>query len=358
MAKINRFHVLLVISFLFVILACYYLKDTAYSIIIALVLAYAFSPVIDYFEKKKVHRVVSSAILVLLVVIIVSFAVILLLPVAVDQLKLFITEVPAYFGKLLDWLVGYLQSKGISVPLGSVDLIEELKKSAMGIRFSDISPWSKFGIGILHNVFVIFSKFLNVLILLVFFFFFLVEIKDLKQRILDLTPKGFQKSHAGIAERINGVLHSYIRGQLLVVTCMACIYSIILTSIGIKFSLVIGLLSGFLGIVPYMGIFTGFLLSMFAVFIDVFAWQHFIGVLITYSVFPFIDGFFVTPKVVGNKVGLTTLESLFAILLGGSILGFWGLLIAIPIGGAIKLIVGYIIQLYYEGRKKTQPITS
>ena len=135
---------------------------------------------------------------------------------------------------------------------------------------------------------------------------------------------------------IDGVLGGFIRGQIVVALALAVLYSTGLLITGLRFGVIIGVAAGILSVIPYVGFFVGILVSSVIVLVDFSGWGMVIGVAATFGVSQVIEGYILTPKLVGNKVGLNPLETLIAVLVGGEVGGIVGLLIAIPTGGIAK----------------------
>jgi predicted PurR-regulated permease PerM len=134
----------------------------------------------------------------------------------------------------------------------------------------------------------------------------------------------------------DGVLGGFIRGQILVALCLAVLYSAGLLITGLRFGVVIGVTAGILSVIPYVGFLIGLLASAVVVLVDFSGWGLVFGVAATFGVSQLIEGYVLTPRFVGNRVGLNPLETLIAVLVGGEMGGFAGLLIAIPACGILK----------------------
>ena len=155
--------------------------------------------------------------------------------------------------------------------------------------------------------------------------------------VLDLAPPRWRPDAAKRLDQADGVFSGYLRGQMLVASILAGLYCVGLSLLGIRFGIVIGLLAGFLNIVPYVGLLTGLTLSLTMAAVDFAGWGRLVGVLAVFGACQFAEGAFITPRVVGDKVGLSPLESIIALILGGEFGGLAGLVLAIPVAGTLKI---------------------
>jgi predicted PurR-regulated permease PerM len=178
--------------------------------------------------------------------------------------------------------------------------------------------------------------FVNLVIIPVFFFYMLRDIDFIRENFYRFVPDTVEGNVRNYLGMVDGVLGGFIRGQILVALCLAVLYSAGLLITGLRFGVVIGVTAGILSVIPYVGFLIGLLASAVVVLVDFSGWGLVFGVAATFGVSQLIEGYVLTPRFVGNRVGLNPLETLIAVLVGGEMGGFAGLLIAIPAGGILK----------------------
>lgn len=142
---------------------------------------------------------------------------------------------------------------------------------------------------------------------------------------------------------VDEVLSGFIRGQIIVAVCLAILYALGLGLSGIRFGVLIGVVAGLLFIVPYVGSVLGIIAATMVLLVDFSGWGQVAAVAATFAIAQLIEGYLLTPRIVGNRVGLNQLETLIAILVGGEIAGLTGLIMAIPAWGIIKRSMQFLL---------------
>jgi predicted PurR-regulated permease PerM len=298
-------------------------------------LAYLLDPLVDKLEAKKVPRSVSILGILVLFILLVVLMVSLIIPYLWEQGIAFVNEAPELAQKALDKLAGWgvvPQTASQSVP----ELLEQLKTNLLAGGMDFVRPLAS-GLFKATSGFLGFVlAFVNLVIVPVFFFYMLRDIDIIRENFYRFVPDTVENNVRNYLGMVDGVLGGFIRGQILVALCLAVLYSAGLLITGLRFGVVIGVTAGLLSVIPYVGFLIGILVSSVVVLVDFSGWGLVFGVAATFSVSQIIEGYVLTPRFVGNRVGLTPLETLIAVLVGGQMGGFAGLLIAIPAGGIIK----------------------
>lgn len=197
------------------------------------------------------------------------------------------------------------------------------------------------GLGLLNTI-------LNITLLPIFVFYLLRDWDLLLKKILSFIPS---RHHNGLTETLTEVderLSAFVRGQIKVCIYLAVLYTVGLLIVGIDLAIPIGILSGTLFIIPYLGTVVGIILGVFMAILKFgFSW-HVLGVFGVFAVSQSIEGWFLTPYIVGDKVGLSPMVVMIALIVGGSILGIWGMMLAIPITAVLSVIGSRWIQAYIK----------
>ena len=166
--------------------------------------------------------------------------------------------------------------------------------------------------------------------------------------IRDLLPRNLEDEVSRTASDVDEVLAAFFRGQLLVMFALGVIYSVGLSVLGLEFGVLIGMGAGLLSIVPYLGSIVGVLV---AVGVAVFQFQdvvHPLLVLVVFAVGQSAEGMYLTPKLVGDQIGLHPVAVIFAVLAGGQLFGFLGILLALPVAAALNVLVRHAHGKYRE----------
>ncbi|EKD27833.1 MAG: hypothetical protein ACD_79C00548G0001, partial [uncultured bacterium] len=239
----------------------YLIPSTLQPVLIALLLAYAFDPVIDYFEKKGASRKKVVFWFLILVIALVIIMITVLIPYLVIQLGDLIENLPKYVMKALNWI-------STQIPLGTNTIKDKIlavvEKQYNTENFTNLAKFIKISFSSTAKWFISLA---GALIIPVFFYFFLLDIDRLKSGIFKMIPKPYQQFIKVRLMKFDEVLSGFIRGQLTVVMILSLLYSIGLLIVGIPYGFLIGIIAGILNIVPYLGVSLGILASLLMAFI-------------------------------------------------------------------------------------------
>ncbi len=199
------------------------------------------------------------------------------------------------------------------------------------------------GIGILNAI-------LNLTLLPVFVYYLLQEWDRLVAAIDDLVPARFRPRVRRVATEVDQRLSAFVRGQLTVSGIMAILYSVGLWLVGIDLAVPVGVLSGVLFVVPYLGTAVGIVLGLILALMKFGLGAELVYILVVFALVQLIEGYLLTPKIVGESVGLHPLVVMVALIVGGSLLGIWGMLLAIPITAVLSVFGGEWLEMYRKSR--------
>ena len=312
------------------------------SLTLAFALAYLLDPAVDWLEHKKVPRAASILVILLLAVGIISVALSYLIPYLWREAVQFIHEAPELAEKALLKIAGWgllPEEMTRSVP----ELLKEIKGQLLAGGWSTIKP-------LVTGLFEATSGFVgsllavvSLVVIPVFFFFILKDIDNIRDSFYRFVPDPIEDWVRDYLHMVDGVLSGFIRGQIMVALSLAVLYSVGLGITGIRFGVLIGVVAGLMFIIPYVGTVIGVLASATVLLVDFSGWGQVMGVVATFGIAQAIEGYFLTPRIVGNRVGLNQLETLVVILVGGEMGGLAGLIIAIPAGGILKKTIQFLL---------------
>ncbi|PIR95990.1 MAG: hypothetical protein COT92_03480 [Candidatus Doudnabacteria bacterium CG10_big_fil_rev_8_21_14_0_10_42_18] len=300
----------LVVAFLWVI------RDLIILFLLALILASVMEPMVEYFNKKRVPKAVSILTVYIIVLGAVGVVVYLLIPPVVEQFKQFAHNLPHY--------AGLLQEK-----LGtSFFETENLKNLFAGGNVSG---------GFLHSTFGVFNGALSFITVLALSFYIVTEERGMKNSISDLLPPQHQKFTSNLIDKIQKKMGLWILGQLILSFTIFVVTFIGLKLLGVQYALFLALLAGVLEIIPYLGpILSAVPASLFA-FIQ--SPPLAVAVIVLYIIIQQTENYLLVPKVMEKTVGMSPLVVLVALLVGFQLAGIIGFLIAVPLAGAITVVI-------------------
>lgn len=329
-----------------VILALWLLGDIMLPFIAGLVLAYFLDPVADGLERLGLPRLAATLLILISSIVAIAVLLVLLLPVLGDQIARFSTNLPNFMQALVklfndlapQWLKDMLASSGTNLPASLSDLAGKAAGWLAAILTSILS-------GSLALV--------NVLSLLVVTpivaFYMLNDWDHMVAKVDGWLPRDHHNTIRALARQIDEAMAGFIRGQGTVCLTLGVFYAVALSFAGLNFGLLIGLGAGLLSFIPYVGTIIGGVLAIGMALIQF--WPDWVQVLIIVAIFvagQFIEGNFLSPYLVGNRIGLHPVWLMFALFAFGYLLGFVGLLLAVPLAAAVGVLVRFGLQQYLK----------
>ncbi len=313
--------ILLALAFLWVI------RDIVIVVLLALVLASAMEPMVEYLHSKHIPRFVSVLGAYIIVIGFIVAMVALLSPLVVDQARVLSENLPAYAVEL--------QAKYPSLNLlfGGADLstIAEKMLASGGA-----------GSNIFDRTLGLFNGLVALVTVLVISFYLVAADKGMKQFVGDLVPTQYQKTIVSLIAKIQRKMGMWVVGQFLLSVFIFLLTYVGLTILGVEYALVLALIAGMLEIVPYIGPFVAAIPAVFFALIQ--SPPLVIGVVILYILIQKVEGYILVPKVMEKTVGTSPLVVLLALLVGYKLAGILGILLAVPLAGAITVIIQEFFQ--------------
>ena len=332
-------HFLILTVFIFLI---WFLDDASQIItpfLISFALAYLFDPLVAKLEKWKIKRWISVLLIVLLVLGILIILSIVLIPIIIDELTSLVKLSITHSGAVAGWL----EKKGNELlPLFSFDngKVQEFLISELPGKIQQVlETVFKGALNVTSAISTAISQLLN-LILIPFLFFYLLKdfnkIQKWFHNLLQLKPEyNLQK----YATNIDDIIAGFFRGQLTVCLIVAILTSVGLSLFGVRYALIIGIMAGVLNIIPYVGLLITLGFSITIALFSPSPTIEIIKVVVIIEIVQIIEGSFLSPKIVGDKVGLHPAWVMFSILILSHLLGFLGLIFAVPLAATIKIFV-------------------
>lgn len=313
--------ILLLLGFLWLI------RDIVVIVLLALVLASAMEPVVEYFNKKKIPRSVSVLGVYVLVIGLIVVVVTLVSPTIVDQFKLLSENFPQY---LADIQSRYPQ------------LVSFLGGSEFGtVAKSLLGSGNNFG-GVVSRTVGLFNGLFAIVTILVISFYLVSADRGMKKFIHDIVPTKHQNTVMNLIAKVQHKMGMWVVGQLILSLFIFVLTYLGLTILGVKYALFLALIAGLLEVVPYVGPFLSAVPAVFFALIQSPAMV--IGVIILYIIIQKTEGYILVPKIMEKTVGTSPLIVLLALLIGFKLAGILGLLLAVPLAGAITVVIAELFQ--------------
>ncbi|MFT3691704.1 MAG: AI-2E family transporter [Kofleriaceae bacterium] len=313
-----------------------YLATVLAPILAALGIAYMLNPVLDRMHARGMPRMLGAAILLVGLVGIVVGGVTFVAPKVVSQLTQFVHDSPRMIRNLSEWTHAHF---GVKLPDEWSTYTEQLDLAS--------GPLGDLASAAVGGVFHLLGMLAETLLVPVFAFYFLVDWPNLLRRIDHMVPPRRRNEVREVAREIDGVISGWVRGQAIVTTLLAILYAIAFTIVGMPLSLPIGLLVGALTVIPFVGTFVGAMIAAGVTIADGGSMETLGMVAGVILVLHLLEAGVLTPKIVGHRVGLSETGALFAVVAGGKLLGFVGVVLAVPIAATAAVLVRYAVR-YYE----------
>lgn len=341
----NRNWVIWLTIFVFFCAAVYVLRSVLLPFVAGIIIGYLLDPWASKFEKWGINRTCATILVLLLVVLIIVPALILLFGLIDEQLGHFLKAVPAYLTALSRKIEPILIKLQDDFPGLQPEKIREYIRGNMANGIKLLGNVVK---GVVTGGFALVNVLSLLLITPIVAFYMLRDWDTFVGKVDSLLPKHYKKSIEKQAREIDCILASFIRGQLSVCVLLGTFYALGLYFVGLDLGVLVGFLAGILSFIPYVGTISGFVVSLAIAFAQFDNMVPILQVVGVFLVGQFIEGNFLTPKLVGDSVGLHPVWIMFALLAGGVLLGFLGLMIAVPVAAIIGVLMRHAIENYKE----------
>ncbi|MBI3330455.1 MAG: AI-2E family transporter [Nitrospinae bacterium] len=326
----------------------YLLRVVLIPFFIALALAYLLDPAVDELERLHLPRTLAVVLLLVGVLAAVAGGAIVIYPAVRLQVETLAAELPRYLETLQDWITPLIKRVSQMDPGRVQALLQEALQRFEGVPLQLLAGLSRVLGSTLVSLYGLITIALNLFVIPVATFYFLRDIDRMRAAFPTFLPVSYREWVMAKLAEIDMVLAGFVRGQLIVALILTGFYSIGLTLVGTPSSVLLGILTGVASVIPFMGLVVGFPLSLALTFLRFYDWQHPVGVLAVFAAVILIDANFITPKVMGERLGLHPVVVLLAVLVGGHLFGFLGILLAVPMAAVFKVFWRSILDFYRD----------
>ncbi|GAB6197516.1 AI-2E family transporter [Lysobacter xanthus] len=317
--------------------------------VVAALLGWLGDPIVDRLVARGRSRGTAVALVFSTMTLAFVLLLVLLLPMLQRQIVTLIESVPRYSAWIGETLLPWVEARTrLDVDryfdVGyAVTMLREHWESAGGIAKSVLGYVTRSGSMLLGLA-------VNAVLVPVLAFFFLRDWDALVERIAALIPPRHLPIVTRLARESDVVLAGFLRGQFMVMLILGIGYAVGLQIVGLDLGILIGLVAGLLTFVPYVGPASLLVLGGIAALVQFGDWQHVVGVLVVFSIGQVVESYWLTPKLVGDRIGLHPMAVIFAVLAGGQLFGFLGMLLALPIAAVANVLLRYAQERYRASR--------
>jgi predicted PurR-regulated permease PerM len=328
----------------------YLLAPVLTPFVAAALLAYIGDPLADRLERLKLPRTLAVVAVFLLTILVLALLVLLVGPLIRSQVSALFSALPK--------IILSVEQEWLPNIMGFLDIEpgEDIGVGAFLERYSDMAgTWAT---TILMSVSksggALAAAVLSLFLVPILTFYLLRDWDQIKSHLSALIPSKQRATVLKLAHETDDVLGAFFRGQVLVMFALGAIYATGLSIVGLKYAVAIGVVSGLVSFVPYLGFVFGIGLAALTVVLEPNPLLLMVGVVVTFSIAQLLEGSFLTPKLVGDRIGLHPVIIIFAVAAGGQLFGFFGILLALPAAAVLSVLVRFAYDRYLKEHPEIQ----
>jgi predicted PurR-regulated permease PerM len=343
---------MIVVALALTLWLAYLLRGVLVPLFLAFLLAYALDPFVDRLELLRVPRALGAIAVMLAIASLFIVGVVYGIPLLLDELRDAAKDFPDQLHRLEIRIEPWLWA---NFKLKLPHTMSDLYRTLYGRVQEEIPTMLDAGARALFGTLSYVAVILSALIVPVFALYLLIDFDRIVSRVGELIPRRWHPPVADVARQVHRTLGGYVRGQLTANIVLAALYALGLRIVGIRLAVPIGVLTGMLAFVPYIGFATGLLLALAMATLDWHGIGPVLGVIAVMGLVQLADGMLVTPRIVGRSVGLAPLEVLVTMMAAASLFGFLGVLLAVPLGAVVKILISRGVRAYLSSEFYRRP---
>ena len=313
---------------------------------VAAMFAYLFDPLVGMLQRLRLGRSTAVGIVFLGLTVLLVLMLLALIPYLQRQVATLIQALPAWIAWLQNDAIGWLNATfGLTLEMPDTQqlatIVQEHWKEAGGTAATVVAKVSQSGFAILAWI-------ARLVVVPVAFFYLLRDWPVLLEQIRALLPRSLEAPVMQLARESDETLSGFVRGQLSVMLVLGVIYAVGLRLAGLDVGPLIGIIAGLISFVPYLGAILGVMAGVIAALVQYHDWLHVILVLGVFGLGHVLESYVLVPRLVGEKIGLHPLAVIFALLAGGELFGFLGVLLALPVASIVNVVLRYLHARYRD----------
>jgi predicted PurR-regulated permease PerM len=324
----------------------YGLRDVLTPIFLAFSIAYILDPVVDWLAAWHVPRPAGIALVLGGTLGLVGLFLVLVLPGIATDVAGVIQELPTQLLALWATMAPWLEQRGIAVPHTTTEWVARLNALASEVASAMLAPAGSVVSAVIGGTFSMLGSMAAALVVVVLAVYLLNDFDRITAGVHELLPQRWQAIVTSYAQDIDGMLSHFMRGQLMVMVILAVLYSSAYALLGVRLAVPIGMAAGVLNFIPYLGSAFALVAGVLMSLLEGWHGGQLVGVVLAYTAIQTLEGFVITPRIVGQTVGLSEIWVLVALFVGGELFGFLGVLLAVPAAAIAKIFVTRAVQYY------------
>jgi predicted PurR-regulated permease PerM len=316
--------------------------------IVGFIVAYLLNPIVEKSANKNIPRWASAILILAVFFIFVLIGLLFAIPVLVREMVDFFQLLPSLIQSGHTWATEKLNNFGVAVPQNMADL-RAIDTAFISEKSGDVLNAGKSVLGgLLKGGMAIIGVITFLVLMPIVAFYMMVDWPRIIAKFHDLLPQNNKKRIKEILSDIDTSLSGFIRGQLTVCLLLGGFYAIALSFMGLQYGFFIGVAAGLLSIIPYIGSMFGLIASVGMAFYQFGGWEYPLIALVIFALGQLVEGNYLTPKLVGGSVGLHPLWVIFVLMAGGALMGFVGMMIAVPVAAIIAVLIRHGLKDYKQ----------
>ena len=317
--------------------------------VIALMLGWLGDPLVDRLEARGRSRNTAVVMVFVLMVLLIALALLILVPMIERQITTLVVALPQGQAWLMGTAIPWIEAKtgfelmGWLEPDRLIDWVRSHWQQAGGVASTFFGYLSRSGFAMVAWV-------VNLALLPILAYYFLRDWDKLVERVASLIPRNQVEIVSRLAKESDEVLGAFIRGQIVVMIALGVVYAVGLSLVGLKLGLLIGMIAGLISFIPYLGATTGIVMAVLAALVQAQGFDVKLLVLVgvVFTIGQLLESYVLTPRIVGDKIGLHPVAVIFAVMAGGQLFGFLGMLLALPAAAVINVLLRYAHERYRQ----------
>lgn len=318
------------------LLLIYLLAPILTPFLLGALIAYLADPLVRYLDRKKIPHILSVTSVFLMLLFIFICLILMLTPLIHTQIRALMNVIP----ESVTWAQNTLMPR----------LQEYVNITNLKTNLAANIPKTEIFTVVVQSSYTVVQWIVYLVLTPIVTFYFLRDWDTILDHVKNLLPKSIKPTVLRLAKQCDEVLGAFFRGQLIVMLCLCAIYGIGLTIVGLQVGLMIGVIGGLLSIVPYLGSSFVLVASILTSLVEFGTWESLIGVITVFLIGQALEGYILTPNLVGNRIGLHPVAVIFAIMAGGSLFGFFGVLLALPVAAVIMVLIRDLNGRYHNSK--------
>ncbi len=320
------------------------LRGVLGPVFFAFLIAYMLDPLVDRIEAsrllrgRRIARAIGIALLLTGVFIVTAVGFFVIVPLVYEEVASFVGRLPSLVARARAEWEPILAEYGLELPKSVREAFEAAHLDLQSVLAKSYTPATVLLKSLLGGTASAVASLVAALMVPVFAFYLLYDFDLIVARLADLVPPRHRGETYSFFREVDAVLGQFFRGQFTVMAILAVLYSVGYGAIGVPLALPIGIMAGFLSFIPYVGSTLALAAALLMTLLDWQGWTQVVWVLGVHAVIQGLEGFVVTPKIMGDTVGISPIAVLFALLVGAELLGFTGVLLAVPAAAVLKIL--------------------